>query len=65
MFQIFTLYLNFEGAKNIHVLQVFILGSEGHWRFLTVVRQLYPNLDTITGFLYVHVIEGAKNIHAL
>ena len=40
MFRILALYLDFEGAKNIHVLKVLILGFGGHWRFLTGVRIL-------------------------
>ena len=37
MVQIFALYLDFEGAKNIHVLKVLIWGFGGCWMFLTVV----------------------------
>ena len=32
-----ALYLDFEGAKNIYVLEVLIWGFGGHWRFLTGV----------------------------
>ena len=32
----FVLYLDFEGAKNINVLEVLILGFGGCWRFLNV-----------------------------
>merc|ERR1712082_419126 len=34
MIQILALYLDFEGAKNIHVLYVLIWGFGGRWRFL-------------------------------
>ena len=37
--QIFALYLDFEGAKNIHVLQVLIWGFGGCWRFLTGILE--------------------------
>ena len=49
MFQILGLYLDFEGAKNIHVLQVLIWGFGGCWRFLTVVWQLGLDLDIAAG----------------
>ena len=50
IFQILPPYLDFEGAKNIHVLKVLIWGFEGHWRFLTGVWHLYLDLDMVTGF---------------
>ena len=34
IFQILAPYLDFEGTKNIHVLQVIIWGFGGCWRFL-------------------------------
>ena len=37
MFWIVALYLDLEGAKNIHVLKVLIWGFGGCWRFLTWV----------------------------
>ena len=40
MFQNFALYLDFEGAMNIHVLYVLIGGFRGCWRFLTGVWNL-------------------------
>ena len=40
MIQISALYLNFEGAKNIHVLKVLIWGFGGRWMFLTGVWHL-------------------------
>ena len=36
MIQILTLYLDFEGAKNIQVLKVLIWGFRGCWRVLTM-----------------------------
>ena len=73
MIQIFALYLDFEGAKNIHVLQVLIWGFGGHWRFLTGVWHPDIDLDMVTGLWYTHFrildlyldFEGAKNIHVL
>ena len=54
MIHILAIYLEFEGAKNIHVLQVLILGFEGCWRFLTGVWHLDLDLDMVTGFPYNH-----------
>ena len=47
--RILALYLDFEGAKNIYVLQVIILGFGGHWRFLTGVLHLDIDCDMVTG----------------
>ena len=44
-----ALNLDFEGAKNIHVLKILILGFGGHWRFLTWVRHLDLGLDMVSG----------------
>ena len=52
MFLILAVYLDFEGAKNIHVLSVLIWGFDGGWRFLTGVKHLNLDLDIISGFLY-------------
>ena len=49
MFQNMALYLDFEGAKNIHVLQVLIWGFGGCWGFLTWVWHLELALDMVTG----------------
>merc|ERR1711954_288598 len=49
MIQILALYLDFEGAKNIHVLQVIIWCFGGRWRFLTGVLHLDLDLDMVTG----------------
>ena len=49
MIQILALYLEFEGAKNIHVPQVLIWGLGGGWKFLTIVWYLNLDLDIVTG----------------
>ena len=49
IFQIFALYLDFEGAKNIHVLEVLIWGFGRGWRFLTGVWHICLDLDMVTG----------------
>ena len=49
MIQIVALYLNFEGEKNIHVLEVLIWGFGGRWRFLTGDWHLDFDLDMVTG----------------
>ena len=49
MFQILALYLDFEGAKNFHVLSVLIWGFGGGWRFLTGVWHLDLDFDMVTG----------------
>ena len=49
MIQILALNLNFEGAKNIHVLHVLILGCGGRWRFLAGVWHLDFYLDMVIG----------------
>ena len=46
--QILALYIDLEGAKNIHVLQVLIWGFDGGWRLLTGVRYLDLDLDMVT-----------------
>ena len=46
---IFALYLDFEGAKNIYVLKVYIWGFGEHWKFLTGVWHLDLDLDMVTG----------------
>ena len=45
MIQILALYLYFNGANNILVIQVLIWGFGGHWMQLTQVWHLYPDLD--------------------
>ena len=49
MIRILALYLDFEGAKNIHVLYVLIWEFGGCWRFLTGVWHLDLDLDMVTG----------------
>ena len=73
MIQILALYPDFQGARNIHILQVLIRGFGGHWRFLTGVWHLDLDMNMVTGLWYNHDpnfgslpwFEGAKNIHAL
>ena len=48
MFYILTLYLDFEGAKNIIVLKVLIWGFGKHWRFLIGIWHLDLDLDMVT-----------------
>ena len=45
MILILAIYLDFEGAKNVKVLQVLIWGFGGHWMFLTGVWHLDHDLD--------------------
>ena len=45
----FEFCLNFEGVKNIHVLEVLIWGFGGHWRNLTWVWYLYLDMYMVTG----------------
>ena len=67
------LYLYFEGAKDIHVLQVLIWGCGGRWRFLTSfgifiwICILTVAFDTpmIQIFALYLNFEGAKNINVL
>ena len=49
MVQILALYLDFEGTKNNHVLQVIIWSFGGRWKFLTGGRHLDLDLDMVTG----------------
>ena len=49
IFQILYQYLDFEGAKNIHVLEVLIWGFRGCWRLLIGVWHLDVDLDIVTG----------------
>ena len=55
IFCILALYIDFEGAKNIHVLYVIIWGFGGCWRFLTGVWHLDLDLDMVTGLWYTHI----------
>ena len=55
MLSVLTLYLDFEGARNIYVLSVLIWSFEGHWGFLTVVWHRDLDLDMVTGLWYTHL----------
>ena len=57
MIQILAPYLDFEGAKNINVLQVIIWGFGGHRRLLTGVWYLYLDLDMVAGLRYTYVLN--------
>ena len=57
MFWILVLYLDFKGAKNIHVLQVLMRGFGWHWRFLTGVLHFDLNLYMVTGPWYSHTLN--------
>ena len=54
MFRTLALYLDFEGAKTIYVLEVLIWGFWGWWRFLTWVWHLDLDLNMVTGLWYTH-----------
>ena len=51
MIRIFALYLDFEGAKNIHVLKVLILDYGECWRFLTQILHLDLDFDMVNDLL--------------
>ena len=53
MIQIWALYLYFDGAKNIHVLEVLIQGFEGCWRYLTGVWHLDLDLDGLRNLAWI------------
>ena len=55
MMHILCLYLDFEGAKVIHVLKVLTWGFEGRWMFLTEVWNLDLDFDIVTGLPYTHI----------
>ena len=73
MFLISVLYLDFEGAKNTHVLQVLIWGFGGCWRFLTGGWHLEIDLDKVIGLLIPMIqivafylyFEDTKKVHVL
>ena len=50
IFRIFAIYLDLEGAKNIHVLKVLIWGFGGCWSFLTGIWHFDLDSDMLTGF---------------
>ena len=49
LFPISALYHDFEGAKNIHILEVLIWGFGGGWRFLIGVWHFNHDLDMVAG----------------
>ena len=49
MIQILALYLDFEGAKKIPILQVLIWDFKGGWRFMSGVWHLDNDLNMATG----------------
>ena len=53
MIQILALYLDFEGAKNMHVLYVLIWGFGGRWRFLTGVWHSDIDLDIVLNLAWI------------
>ena len=53
----FWLYLHFEGAKNIHVLEVLKWGFVVCWRFLAWVWHRNPDLDIVKGVWYTHFLN--------
>ena len=55
IFWILALNLDFEGAKNIQVLQVLIWGFRGCCKFLNWVWHLNIDLDNVTGLWYTLV----------
>ena len=57
MIRILALYLDFESAKNIHVILVLIWGFGGGWRFLTGVWHLDLDFDKATGLWLTHVLN--------
>jgi len=57
MFQIWAHYLDFEGAKNIHVLQVLIRGFRGHWKFLIGVLHANIDSDMVTGLWFTRILN--------
>ena len=60
MIQILALYLDFKGAKNIHVLLVLIWGFGGCRSILTGVWHLDIDLNMVTGLSYTHVPNFAS-----
>ena len=57
IFRILALCLDFEGAKDISVLNVLIWGFGGGWRFLTGVWHLDLDLDMVTGRYYTYILN--------
>ena len=57
MFQILLLYLDFEGAENIHFLYVLMWGFGGRLRLLTGVWHPDIGLDMVNGLWYTHFLN--------
>ena len=55
IFQILAMYLDFGGAKNIHVFKVLTWGFREHWRFLTGVWHFDLDLDLVTALWYTFI----------
>ena len=53
MIRIFALYLDFEGAKNIHVLQVQVWTFDGGWRLLMGALHLDLDLDRVRNLVWI------------
>ena len=53
MIWILALYLDFEGANNIHVLYALVWGFEGCWNFLNGVWYLDFDFYMVTGLCYI------------
>ena len=60
MIQISALYHDFEGAKNLHVINVLIWGFGGGWRLLTGVWHLDLDLDIVSSLLYTQIANFAS-----
>ena len=57
MIQMLALYLDFEGAKNIHVHNVLIWAFGGGWRLLYGISFLNLELDMVTGLCYTYILN--------
>ena len=55
IFKILAIYLDFEAAKNINILQVLIWGLWGCWRLFTGVLHPDIDMDKATGHWYTHI----------
>ena len=57
IFQNLALYLDFEGAKKVHVLKVMIWGFGRLRRFLTGVLHSDIDFDMVPGFSFTHILN--------
>ena len=55
MIRISAMYLDFEGAKKIHVLYVLIWGFGGSWSFLIGFWYHDQDMDITTGLWYTYI----------